>query len=141
MYPHFIEVHVDEIPLALNIAHIVSVKDGAVKLSSNKDYFYGVDESYDELSYLIQNCGCHIEKKDPRLDDRPLKMEQLKNMIGEPVWNANRKQWGLVCDYYEDEENDFAMITIKPYKDISYDYDAVDLEKYPVYGMKVKDAC
>lgn len=134
MYPHFIQVHDNENgePFLVNIDHIVSVgKEGMILTGIPTDIALATVESFDELKQLVADAGCHIEKADPRLNTaKPLTMEELRQMVGEPVWNSNTRSWGLVCDYYDE------TVAIKPPRGASYDYDADDLIKFPLYRMK-----
>lgn len=133
MYPHFIQVHdVAGHEGLLNVDHIVSFCENQITLSNMKDQkALCVTETFDELKELIRSAGCHIEKADPRLNTKqPLTMNELRQMVGEPVWNSNTRSWGLVCDYYDE------TVAIKPPRGASYDYDADDLVKFPLYRMK-----
>ena len=134
MYPHFITVHDNDNgePFLVNIDHIVSVgKEGMILTGVPADIALATVESFDELKQLIADAGCHIEKADPRLNTaKPLTMDELRQMVGEPVWNSNARSWGLVCDYYDE------TVAIKPPRGASYDYDADDLVKFPLYRMK-----
>ena len=57
-------------------------------------------ESYDDIKQLIHDSGILIHRADPRLDEtHSLTMEDLKEMIGEPVWNSNTGKWTLVRNY------------------------------------------
>lgn len=134
MYPHFITVHDNDNgePFLVNIDHIVSVgKEGMILTGVPAAIALATVESFDELKRLVADAGCHIEKADPRLNTaKPLTMEELRQMVGEPVWNSNTRSWGLVCDYYDE------TVAIKPPRGASYDYDADDLVKFPLYRMK-----
>ena len=134
MYPHFITVHDNDNgePFLVNIDHIVSVgKEGMILTGVPTAIVLATVESFDELKQLVADAGCHIEKADPRLNTKqPLTMEELRQMVGEPVWNSNTRSWGLVCDYYDE------TVAIKPPRGASYDYDADDLVKFPLYRMK-----
>ena len=134
MYPHFITVHDNDNgePFLVNIDHIVSIgKEGMILTGVPTDIALATVESFDELKQLVADAGCHIEKADPRLNTaKPLTMEELRQMVGEPVWNSNTRSWGLVCDYYDE------TVAIKPPRGASYDYDADDLIKFPLYRMK-----
>ena len=134
MYPHFITVHDNENgePFLVNIDHIVSIgKEGMILTGVPTDIALATVESFDELKQLVADAGCHIEKADPRLHTKqPLTMDELRQMVGEPVWNSNTRSWGLVCDYYDE------TVAIKPPRGASYDYDADDLVKFPLYRMK-----
>ena len=134
MYPHFITVHDNDNgePFLVNIDHIVSVgKEGMILTGVPTAIALATVESFDELKQLVADAGCHIEKADPRLNTaKPLTMDELRQMVGEPVWNSNTRSWGLVCDYYDE------TVAIKPPRGASYDYDADDLIKFPLYRMK-----
>ena len=134
MYPHFITVHDNENgePFLVNIDHIVSVgKEGMILTGIPTAIALATVESFDELKQLVADAGCHIEKADPRLNTKqPLTMDEIRQMVGEPVWNSNTRSWGLVCDYYDE------TVAIKPPRGASYDYDADDLVKFPLYRMK-----
>ena len=134
MYPHFITVHDNDNgePFLVNIDHIVSVgKEGMILTGVPAAIALATVESFDELKQLVADAGCHIEKADPRLNTaKPLTMDELRQMVGEPVWNSNTRSWGLVCDYYDE------TVAIKPPRGASYDYDADDLVKFPLYRMK-----
>ena len=144
MYPKFIEVHLakDDCLASLNISHIVGTVDFdngegyIVKTSDRGDWI--VRESYEELKQMITESGCLIRKQDPLLDtEHPLTMEDIKGMVGEPVWNSNIDEWGLVTKdpewHGEIQEGYFIR-----YQDgtMTYLYEE-GLEKYPIYRMKV----
>ena len=141
MYPHFIEVHQicqDEEWLTLiNIDQIVYIEDNGIMTSrslaagkGNSDYV-PCRESYEELKALIRDAGCQIQKADPRLDTtHPLTMEDIRGMIGEPVWNSNSLKWYLVrCE----SQNEVSFTDSIGY---GYEADAKTLIKYPLYRMK-----
>lgn len=134
MYPHFITVHDNDNgdPFLVNIDHIISIgKEGMILTGVPAAIALATTESFDELKQLVSDAGCHIEKADPRLNTaKPLTMDELRQMVGEPVWNSNTRSWGLVCDYYDE------TVAIKPPRGASYDYDADDLVKFPLYRMK-----
>ena len=137
MYPHFITVHDGEdnqCEISVNIDNIVNFhvdEDGVSIIEVVSGEFYRITETYEELSALVAGAGCHIEKADPRLNTKqPLTMDEIRQMVGEPVWNSNTRSWGLVCDYYDE------TVAIKPPRGASYDYDADDLVKFPLYRMK-----
>ena len=93
---------------------------------------YAVTESYDEIKQLILDAGVLIHKPDPRLNlTKPLSIEDLSGMIGEPVWNSNTLKWELVWYFGDAREIIFT-------RDCSadYEYDADDLIKTPLYRMK-----
>lgn len=137
MYPHFMEVHDGSEVMIVNIDKIGIIRDSEIMVEHPVRWM-SVDESYEELKQMIDDAGCSIVKADPRLDNKPLTMDDLRKMIGEPVWNCNRRQWALVVEYITIEDGcDF--VTFRPYKDISYEYGEDDLIKYPMYRMKVTE--
>lgn len=96
---------------------------------------YAVTESYDEVKALIKDAGVLIHKPDPRLNlTKPLTMDDLREMIGEPVWNSNNGKWYLMLKVRED---------LDPVLAVMQDYDAKidvfnpdELIKFPLYRMK-----
>ena len=81
---------------------------------------------------LIRGAGVCIDKGDPRLDTKsPLTMEDLKHMVGEPVWNSNTLDWWLI-HYY----NEWNTITVYNNKGVQREWDEKDLIKTPLYRMK-----
>ena len=140
MYPHFIEVHQDDMDVSLNVDAIIflaNAKDRkyncAVKIAGMNNAI-GIDESYDELKKLITDSGALIQMGDPRLDTKhPLTLKDLHTMNGEPVWNSNLMQWEIVCDCGREYPavNTWWGGHVKA-------YDADDLIKTPLYRMKVQ---
>jgi len=134
MYPHFIEVHspfTDErMMMNIETIRLITVDKGVTNIYQNGISVEDVKESYDEVKKLIEDSGCLIQMGDPRLDNHPLTIDQLKDMIGEPVWDSNKQAWGLVCDQFD------GLVRIRGYKSASYDYNADDLIRFPVYQMK-----
>lgn len=97
----FIELHAkdDKALLSINIENIVGfgVDDGAAVIRTIDKGGWFVAESYEEIKQLIHDVGVLIHKPDPRLNlTKPLTLEDLKYMEGEPVWNSNSGEWGLV---------------------------------------------
>ena len=137
MYPHFIEVHTIGVPIIVNVDQISCVVKKDIVIIGNKGAQH-VDESYDEIKELISDSGCLITKSDPRIDPKPLTMSDMDELIGEPVWNSNRRQWALVVEHVKSED-EYEWVTFRPYKDIAYDFDEDDLTKYPMYRMKVTE--
>lgn len=148
MYPKFIEVHDVENyeKCSVNIEHIVSFGDCFIcltncgKLTNDVDdegnpiqykHVLFVEESYEQIKQLIQDCGCLIHKADPRLDtSRPLTLDDLKDMVGEPVWNSNINVWMLVKDV-----SDTWVKMLWTSGNVS-EYTEDELIKYPVYRMR-----
>jgi len=141
MYPHFIEVHDAEdhqSEITVNVANIVNIHvddDGDTIIEVTSREFYRIAESYSEVKTLIRECGCHIHKGDPRLDTtHPLTMEDLKDMIGEPVWNSNTLDWWLIHWYMEYPTYD--EIIVYNNKGVQECWDRNDLVRKPLYRMK-----
>ena len=111
MYPHFIEVHTadDGQPISVNVENILmfypdpNEKGSYISFPFTGGSYQDVTETYSEVKALIEGCGCLIHKADPRLDTtKPLTMEDLKGMIGEPVWNSNDGRWYLIHSMNDD---------------------------------------
>ena len=131
MYPHFIEVHRGENKLSVNIDHIKLIGDHVVEtdyIEKNQPLY--VDENYDEIKNLIIQSGCHIQKADPRLSNKALTMEELKQMVGKPVWNSYLRCWQLVREYLDN------VIFLTYNAGNCCGYNKEDLTRYPLYGMK-----
>ena len=138
MYPHFIELHnVKGSMLMLNIDQIVCVVKSTV-VTTSPMIMYEVTETYDEIRELMRKAGMQIDKGDPRIDQRePLIFEDLKNMIGEPVWNSNTGKWTLVRNYIKALEPDGVDVAfLLDAADNSAGMTAGDLIKFPLYRMK-----
>ena len=133
MYPHLIEVHDEDGSLiTFNIDHVIWFNQDSVLMSDNDIDVGGFNlkESYEELKQLIRDAGCIIAKKDPRLDmEHPLTMEDIKGMVGEPVWNSNIDEWGLVT---KDSERYFIRYHDGTMTVLEEEW----LKKYPHYRMK-----
>lgn len=138
MYPKFIEVHGKGEPYSVNTAHIVFFTGGHIRTSElrNRDALV-VDESYDELKQLITDAGCIIAKADPRLDmTTPLTMDDLKGMIGEPVWNDNAGKWMLVNYIAADQDGNDSVAWFTLPDTRMYAMNKTDLIKFPLYRMR-----
>ena len=144
MYPKFIEVRDAELErmLSLNVANICAFNeycDDANKtvIAMTDCLYHVVDQTYDEVKQMITDSGCLIRKQDPRLDDSPLTMEDLQSMVGEPVWNLNIDEWGLVTKdpewHGEIQEGYFIRYHDGTMTVIEEEW----LKKYPHYRMKV----
>lgn len=138
MFPRMIEVHTTGYPISVNIDHIAMIGEEVIQMDCitddyDKRTFYEVDESYEDLKALIHGAGCLIHKADPRLENKRLTMNDLKEMIGEPVWNSNNGQWYLVHSCYRNK----IFLTTK--MGTHWEFPADDLEKYPLYRMKVQN--
>lgn len=147
MYPHMIEVHnvTSNYPISVNIENITKIYDDGLPDMSEKwgiiSFVRGNDistkETYDELKQLIRGAGCLIHKADPRLENKPLAMNDLKEMIGEPVWNSNTGKWTLVRNYIEAPKPDGVDVAfLLDAGDNSTGVTAGDLQAKPLYRMK-----
>ena len=128
MEPKFIELHDGSEPLSINVELVEWFADGTISMTNCE---HRVMESYDDIKQLIKDSGILIHRADPRLDEtHPLTMEDLKDMIGEPVWNSNLLRWELVK-----EAGDLYITTCGTGQ---YDslYDENDLIKTPLYRMR-----
>jgi len=138
----FIELHdtaVSEL-ISLNVENICYINayvdpDGMVTtaIGTNDGSLHVVSESYDEVKQMIKDSGIHIHKADPRLDtSHPLTMDDLQEMVGEPVWNSNLNVWMLirkVDDLYAD------MVSVSG--DVHY-WTESDLKQFPLYRMQTQ---
>ena len=135
MYPKFIEIHDWSGNTAqVNVAHIVAILENQITLDTES---IKVKESYAELSKLITDAGCNITRKDPRVDPEPLTMEDLKEMIGQPVWCVYNQKWLLVTKYNHIE--DYETVQMFDCEDNVCEADVEDLIHHPLYRMKVKE--
>lgn len=139
MYPKFIEVHSGDQTMIVNIDRIGIVKDKLIMID-NPTRWQPVDESYDEIKQLIKDSGIHIHKADPRLDtSHPLTMDDLKDMVGQPVWNSNTGEWWLIHWYDEypyDEYPTYDKIIVYNNCGVQECWDRDDLSQRPLYRMK-----
>lgn len=137
----FIELHdTDESELiSVNVKNICVFNrfishDGKemTAIGTNDGSLHVVSESYDEVKQMIKDSGIHIHKADPRLDtSHPLTMDDLREMVGEPVWNSNLNVWMLirkVDDLYAD------MVSVSG--DVHY-WTESDLKQFPLYRMRI----
>ena len=139
MYQHFIEVHKGEAcAFSINVANIELFDNQGIRTTGMAtNSIIPVLESYEELKQLIWDAGCHIAKKDPRIDHtNPLTMEELKGMAGEIVWNSNSRGW-MKClgvrSYPEIQE----LAEFKIFDDDKiHQFSAADLSKFPLYRMR-----
>ena len=136
MYPKFIEIHDWSGNTAqVNVAHIVAILENQITLDTES---IKVKESYMELSKLITDAGCNITRKDPRVDPEPLTMEDLKEMLGQPVWDVSKQQWLLVRRYIG-SDGGVDMAFLLDADENGYSVTAEDLIHHPLYRMKVKE--
>ena len=138
MMSKFIELHFPiEDKVFFNVEDILCffTRDDDTIIRAKDGNCYAVTESYDELKTLIKDAGVLIHKPDPRLNlTKPLTMDDLREMIGEPVWNSNNGKWYLMLKIRDD---------LDPVLAVMQDYDASiivasseELIKFPLYRMK-----
>lgn len=130
IYPHFIELHSSETdrPICVNLDFCAEFYDRT---------FNGMDvqESYEEIKALVIEAGCNFVKKDPRVSTKPIQWEELKEMIGEPVWGENQQKWFLVAQYDEEcGEVTLRSSEMELWK--SFPYTERTLIAKPLYRMK-----
>lgn len=134
MYPKFIELHDKDSgnQFIANVDNIVTVGETGTILALPSDVMkLETVESYEEIKTLITDSGCLIKKADPRIDtEHRLTLENLRDMIGEPVWMSSANAWMLVvsCD------DQYATLRW-PSGNVSTS-DENDLSSYPLYRMK-----
>jgi hypothetical protein len=139
MMSKFIELHDNETksPISININNIADFHvdyDGQTAVDVGRDA-YLVAESYDEIKNLIKDAGVLIHKADPRLNlTTPLTMDDLREMIGEPIWNSNNGKWYLMLKVREDLDPELAVVQDSDAKiDV---FSPEELIKFPLYRMK-----
>lgn len=137
MEPKFIELHQRGGRKLLNVDKLVAVVDTSDDLYESAALLLGsttprgFDESYDEIKQLIHDSGILIHRADPRLNtERELTFAELREMIGEPVWNSNLLRWELV------KKVDDLYITTCSTGQYDSLYDENDLIKTPLYRMR-----
>ena len=146
MYPHFVEIHPKNCEtqsgwtdsgVLVNVDHIIEIGEQYVNTT---DDLYCVHETYDELKELIRSAGCHIEKGDPRLDQtKPLTMDELKDMVGQPVWDSNTDTWLLVYEgdwTYTPDPDRVCVRVVNRYGCNKIWLSEKDLIAKPLYRMK-----
>ena len=132
MMPKFVELHWHGIPASINVDSIAMFKDH--EFLDCEGNCHEIDESYEDVKKLVTDSGYLIHKVDPRIDNKPLTMDDLKDMIGEPVWNSNTGRWMLVNRIDDVEGIDFAILTESD--GIGYDFGEAMLKANPMYRMK-----
>lgn len=148
MEPKFIELHTRGLnsgagcQVSVNVAAIkcfhmnlderIPSETGVIETAD--DCMYLVTESYTEIKQLIHDSGILIHRADPRLNtERELTFAELREMIGEPVWNSNLLRWELV------KKADDLYITTCSIGQYDSHYDENDLIKTPLYRMRRDD--
>lgn len=134
MEPKFIELHDGADPLSINVELVEWFADGTISMTNCE---HRVLESYDEIKQLIHDSGILIHRADPRLDTTtPLTMEDLQDMIGEPVWNSNVLHWYLVDSIQTDPDGSNEKVILRTRGGAELPFDEDDLIKYPLYRMR-----
>ena len=131
----FIELHTkkDSLPVSVNVENVVAFENGDMAL--REIGIIKVTESYDEVKALIKDVGVLIHKPDPRLNlTTPLTMDDLREMIGEPVWNSNNGKWYLMLKVREDLDPELAVVQDSDAKIEVFSPE--ELIKFPLYRMK-----
>ena len=142
----FIELHdtVESELISLNVENICGFNqyidpDGMVTtaIGTNDGSLHVVSESYDEVKQMIKDSGIHIQKADPRLDtSHPLTMDDLQEMVGEPVWNSNNGFWYLVNSIQTDPDGSNEKVILRNRCGAELPFDEDDLIKFPLYRMR-----
>ena len=134
----FIELHFPiEGEVSFNVEDILCFfeRDDDTIIRAKDGNCYAVTESYDEVKTLIKDAGVLIHKPDPRLNlTTPLTMDDLRNMIGEPVWNSNNGKWYLMLKVREDLDPELAVVQDSDAKIEVFSPE--ELIKFPLYRMK-----
>ena len=134
MEPKFIELHDGSEPLSINVALVEWFADGTISMMNCE---HRVLESYAEIKQLIHDSGILIHRADPRLDTTtPLTMEDLQDMIGEPIWNSNVLHWYLVDSIQTDLDGSNEKVILRTRGGAELPFDEDDLIKYPLYRMR-----
>lgn len=141
MYPKFIEVHYENgFKAFLNVENIegfrIDNSDGCVVFLTSMAVIK-LKESYEEMQQLIKNSGCLIRKQDPRLDvTHPLTIDDLQNMVGEPVWNTSISEWGLITKNAEWHGEIQEGLLIRYHDGSMTRLEEEWLQKFPLYRMR-----
>lgn len=102
-------------------------------IGTNDGSLHVVNKTYDEVKQMIKDSGIHIQKADPRLDtSHPLTMDDLQEMVGEPVWNSNLNVWLLVKDV-----SDLYVDLVWTTGNVSA-WDERELTQFPLYRIRTK---
>lgn len=145
MYPHFIEVHDIRKPEDAMLINIKAIKhiyfepetnSGAISLVDK--VFVPTKESYDELKKLITDSGCLIQMGDPRLDNKPLTIDNFKDLVGQPVYSINDNRWYIV-HWFDIEEHNYKCAYLYSDEGVQVWWDAEKLIAKPLYRMKVSN--
>ena len=129
----FIEVHDKDtdIKLSFNVDKITVFSNQTIDTEREG---FEVAESYEEIKQLIHDVGVLIHKPDPRLNlTTPLTMDDLREMIGEPVWNSNNGKWYLMLKVRDDLDPELAVVQDSDAKIEVFSPE--ELIKFPLYRM------
>lgn len=128
----FIELHDKDtdIKLSFNVDKITVFSDQTIDTEREG---FEVAESYEEIKQLIHDVGVLIHKADPRLNlTKPLTMDALRDMEGQPVWNSNTLKWYIVNRFVDaDKQIVWLVLPDGQFKVMTVD----DLIKTPLYRM------
>ena len=137
MMSKFIELHFPiEDKVFFNVEDILCffTRDDDTIIRAKDGNCYAVTESYDEIKQLIHDVGVLIHKPDPRLNlTTPLTMDDLREMIGEPVWNSNNGKWYLMLKVRDDLDPELAVVQDSDAKIEVFSPE--ELIKFPLYRM------
>ena len=129
----FIELHDKDtdMKMSFNVDNITVFCDQVIETEREG---FEVAESYEEIKQLIHDVGVLIHKPDPRLNlTKPLTMDDLRNMIGEPIWNSNNGKWYLMLKVREDLDPELAVVQDSDAKIEVFSPE--ELIKFPLYRM------
>ena len=140
VYPHFVELHTEGgKPVMVQADHICKfhwLADREVTAMYLLDgTYWNFRETYEEVKTLLSESGCSITLRDPRIDETPLTMEELKEMIGQPVFDSHLRKWMLV----ENALENVRTIWFIDYMGEQVSFSEADLIKYPLYRIKVAE--
>ena len=137
MMSKFIELHFPiEDKVFFNVEDILCffTRDNDTIIRAKDGNCYAVTEFYDEVKALIKDAGVLIHKTDPRLNlTTPLTMDDLREMIGEPVWNSNNGKWYLMLKVRDDLDPELAVVQDSDAKIEVFSPE--ELIKFPLYRM------
>ena len=129
----FIELHDKDtdMKMSFNVDNITVFCEQVIETEREG---FEVAESYEEIKQLIYDVGVLIHKPDPRLNlTTPLTMDDLREMIGEPVWNSNNGKWYLMLKVREDLDPELAVVQDSDAKIEVFSLE--ELIKFPLYRM------
>ena len=130
----FIELHDKDtdMKMSFNVDNVTVFREQVIETEREG---FEVAESYEEIKQLIHDVGVLIHKPDPRLNlTKPLTMNDLREMIGEPVWNSNNGKWYLMLKVRDDLDPELAVVQDSDAKIEVFSPE--ELIKFPLYRMK-----